>query len=62
MNPYDHAHNLARALKESSEYRGLLEAKKKLEADPKNKEMLLDFRRCQWEMEKPKPFKKKLMK
>jgi cell fate (sporulation/competence/biofilm development) regulator YlbF (YheA/YmcA/DUF963 family) len=58
MNLYDHAHNLACALKESGEYKGLLEAKKKLEADPKNKEMLLEFRRCQWEMEKAKAFQK----
>lgn len=52
MNVYDHAHNLARALKQSEEYQGLLEAKKKLEADPENKEMLLDFRRCQWDVQK----------
>lgn len=52
MNVYDHAHTLARALKQSEEYQGLLEAKKKLEADPKNKEMLLDFRRCQWDAQK----------
>ncbi len=60
MNPYDYAHNLARALKESNEYKGLLDAKKKLEADPKNKEMLLDFRRCQWEIEKAKAFQKEV--
>lgn len=52
MNLYDHAHNLARALKESEEYQGLLKARKQLESDTKNKEMLLEFRRCQWEMEK----------
>lgn len=58
MNVYDHAHGLARALKESGEYQGLLEAREKLESDPKNKEMLLDFRRCQWEMEKARVLEK----
>lgn len=52
MNLYDHAHNLARALKESGEYQGLLKARKQLESDPKNKEMLSEFRRYQWKMEK----------
>lgn len=52
MNHYDYAHNLARALKESGEYQGLLKARKQLASDPKNKEMLLEFRRLQWEAEK----------
>lgn len=52
MNLYDHAHNLARALKESGEYQGLLKTRKQLESDPKNKEMLSEFRRYQWKMEK----------
>lgn len=60
MNVYDHAHSLARALKQSEEYRGLLEARKRLESDPKNKEMLLDFRRCQWEMEKARALEKEV--
>lgn len=51
MNAYDRAHELARALKESEEYRALKEARKRLEADPTNKEMLLEFRRGQWEFE-----------
>jgi len=51
MNAYDRAHELARALKESDEYRALKEARQRLEADPTNKEMLLEFRRGQWELE-----------
>jgi len=52
MNHYDYAHNLARALKESDEYQGLLKARKELEGDAKNKEMLLELRRLQWDMQK----------
>ena len=49
MNPYDQAHELARGLKASGEYRAWLEARKQIEADPKNKEMLNELRRLQWE-------------
>jgi len=52
MNVYDQAHSLARALKQSEEYQELLKAKKKLDSDPKHKEMLLDFRRYQWDAQK----------
>lgn len=51
MNVYDCAHELARALRESDEYRALKEARSRLEADPTNKGMLLEFRRWQWELE-----------
>ncbi|MGD0154303.1 MAG: YlbF family regulator [Thermacetogeniaceae bacterium] len=51
MNAYDQAHELARTLKASDEYRVFLDSRKQLEADPKNKEMLDDLRRLQWEME-----------
>ncbi|MGB9792828.1 MAG: YlbF family regulator [Thermacetogeniaceae bacterium] len=51
MNVYDTAHALARALRDCEEYRALKEAKDRLEADPVNKEMLLEFRRRQWEIE-----------
>ncbi len=51
MNAYDQAHELARALKASGEYRTWLDSRKQLEADPKNKEMLNDLRRLQWELE-----------
>ncbi|MDD2556286.1 MAG: YlbF family regulator [Syntrophaceticus sp.] len=52
MNHYDYAHNLARSLKESEEYQAMLKAKEKMEADPKNKEMLREYRKFQWEMQK----------
>ncbi|MGD0620856.1 MAG: YlbF family regulator [Thermacetogeniaceae bacterium] len=51
MNAYDQAHELARALKASGEYRTWLDSRKQLEADPKNKEMLNELRRLQWELE-----------
>jgi cell fate (sporulation/competence/biofilm development) regulator YlbF (YheA/YmcA/DUF963 family) len=51
MTAYDQAHELARALKTSGEYRAFLESRKQLEADPKNKEMLSEMRRLQWEIE-----------
>jgi len=52
MNIYDRAHELARALKKSEEYQALLEARARVEEDPKNKQMLLEFKRCQWEIQK----------
>ena len=52
MNVYDRAHALARAMKESEEYREYLEAKEKLEEDEKAKEMLVDFRNYQLEIQK----------
>jgi cell fate (sporulation/competence/biofilm development) regulator YlbF (YheA/YmcA/DUF963 family) len=54
MNPYDQAHELARGLKASGEYRAWLESRKQIEADPKNKEMLNELRRLQWELEMDK--------
>lgn len=51
MNPYDHAYELARALKQSAEYRDLQKARERMEADSKNKEMLVELRRGQWEVE-----------
>lgn len=60
MNHYDYAHNLARSLKESEEYQAMLKAKEKMESDPKNKEMLLEFRKFQWEMQKSQALQKEL--
>lgn len=51
MNPYDKAHELARALRESHEYQTLLDRKRTVDADPAAKKMLDDFRRHQWELE-----------
>ncbi len=52
MNVYDLAHQLARALRRSEEYQKFLEARSRVEADPKNKEMLRDYRKSQWEFQK----------
>ncbi|MHB0885385.1 MAG: YlbF family regulator [Bacillota bacterium] len=51
MNAYDLAHQLARAVADSDEYRAFLEAKKKLDANPSATQMLLDFRRRQLELQ-----------
>jgi cell fate (sporulation/competence/biofilm development) regulator YlbF (YheA/YmcA/DUF963 family) len=60
MNHYDYAHNLACALKESDEYQDLLKARKELEGDAKNKEMLLELRRLQWDMQKAQVLQKEV--
>lgn len=51
MNPYDKAHELARALKESNEYRAFLTAKAAVVADPEAKKMVRDFITKQMELE-----------
>lgn len=51
QNPYDKAHDLARALRESVEFQTLLEKKQRVDADPAAKKMLDDFRHRQWELE-----------
>lgn len=45
MNVYDKAHELARALKESQEYKDFKSALDKIEQNQKNKEMLKDFKK-----------------
>lgn len=60
MNVYDIAHQLARALRNSEEYQKFLEARSRVEADPKNKEMLRDYRRSQWEFQKARLLGKEL--
>ena len=52
MNPYDAAHALAKALRESPEFREMKEAQEAVKADSSSKEMLLDFRREQFNMHK----------
>ncbi len=52
MNPYDAAYNLARALRESPEFREIKEAQEAVKADISAKEMLLDFRKEQFDMHK----------
>ncbi len=51
MNVYDQAHALAKSLKESDEYKQYQKAKEKLEEDEKAKEMLLEFRKFQYEVQ-----------
>lgn len=54
MNVYDHAHALAKAIKASSEYRAFKQAQENLEKDSAAKEMLSDFRKKQWELNRQK--------
>lgn len=51
LNPYDKAHELARALQASQEYRALLAAKGAVEADAGAKKMVQDFLRRKMELE-----------
>ena len=51
MNPYDLAHQLARALSCSPEYSEYKKARELLEEDPQAKEMLSDLRAKQLEVE-----------
>lgn len=52
MNIYDHAHALARALKDSPQLKKYREVKSRLDKDPSAKEMLADFRKTQLELQK----------
>ncbi len=52
MNPHDAAYALAKALRESPEFREMKEAQEAVKADVSAKEMLLDFRKEQFEMHK----------
>ncbi|HWQ61545.1 MAG TPA: YlbF family regulator, partial [Negativicutes bacterium] len=51
LNPYDKAHELARALKDSDEYRAFLAAKTALATDPDANKMVQDFLRKKMEQE-----------
>lgn len=51
VNPYDAAHNLARALRDSEEHRRFAELRAQVEKEPKAKEMLEDFHRRQFELQ-----------
>ncbi len=50
MYVYDKAHELAKALAESPEFKALKAAKGKIDSDLKAKEMLNDFKRKQFEL------------
>jgi cell fate (sporulation/competence/biofilm development) regulator YlbF (YheA/YmcA/DUF963 family) len=54
MNPYDAAHSLAKALQESSEYKHFREAQEALKSEESAKNMLIDFRKQQLELQKQK--------
>lgn len=51
MNIYDKAHELARALRESTEYQDMKAAQGQVNADPDAKRMLEDFRGRQMEFQ-----------
>ncbi|WP_206831132.1 YlbF family regulator [Alicyclobacillus fructus] len=51
MNPYDHAHALARAIREWEPFQRAKRAKEALEQDEPAKQMVLDFYRRQYEIE-----------
>jgi len=50
-NIYDAAHNLAKLMKESEEYKAYKRVKDKIDSDPKIKEMLSDFKKKQFELQ-----------
>jgi len=52
MNPYDAAHNLAKALRESPQFKEMKEAQAAMKTDDTGKKMLLDFRAEQVKMYK----------
>ncbi len=52
MNTYDAAHALAKALRESTEFKELKEAQVNLKADRSALNMLTDFRKLQFELQK----------
>lgn len=54
MNPYDAAHILAKALRESPEFKGYGEAQELLAKDSAAREMLLDFRKEQFRLQRQK--------
>ena len=51
MNVYDRGHELARALKESNEYKNFLAAKKVVDSEPETKKMVKEFLAKQMEIE-----------
>lgn len=51
MNIYDKAHDLAKAIKESSEVADITNAMKLVEAEPETKAMLDNFRNSQLELQ-----------
>ncbi|MGI6731278.1 MAG: YlbF family regulator [Anaerovoracaceae bacterium] len=60
MNVHDHAHNLARALKESPEYKNYMEMKAKASENSELASMLNDFQAKQFEIQKSQMFGEEL--
>jgi cell fate (sporulation/competence/biofilm development) regulator YlbF (YheA/YmcA/DUF963 family) len=54
VNPYDAAHILAKALRESPEFKGYGDAQELLAKDSAAREMLLDFRKEQFRLQRQK--------
>jgi cell fate (sporulation/competence/biofilm development) regulator YlbF (YheA/YmcA/DUF963 family) len=52
VNPHDAAHNLAKALRESADFKELKDAQSALKADQSARNMLIDFRTEQLELQK----------
>lgn len=51
MNTYDKGNELARALKESQEYKNLCAARRELDSEPEARDMVRNFLRKQMEMQ-----------
>lgn len=51
MNVYDEAHDLARAIKASEEYKTYMEIKKEVSAIPELNDMLVDFQQKQFQIQ-----------
>lgn len=51
MNVYEEAHNLARAIQESEEFKQYDALKKQVEADPELDKMVKDFQKKQFDMQ-----------
>lgn len=51
VNPYDAAHNLARSLRDSEEYRRFAELRSQLDGEPNARQMVEDFHRRQLELQ-----------
>ncbi|WP_367307392.1 YlbF family regulator [Alicyclobacillus acidocaldarius] len=51
MNPYDHAHALARAIREWEPYQRAKRAKEAIDRDEPTKQMVRDFYRRQYQLE-----------
>lgn len=54
MSVHDQAHALARAIKNSTEFKNFLEVKERVDRDKSAKEMVDNFRKVQWEIQKQK--------